>query len=189
MGERMMYAFTNNDMVNNEEDSSWYAIRTYHCKEMQLVDYLQGRGLTCFVPMTYVKDNSSEADLHRLVPAIHNFVFVRKTLPERVIQRIFQECCIMMSVYKNDNNEYYEIPNREMNDIRFLCDPTFANVQVIDSDEVEERAGKEVVIVQGPFKGLQGKLIRQQRKYYFIKTVIGIGIMVRISRWYCKVIE
>ena len=177
-------------MMNDKQDSNWYAIRTYHCKELQLVDYLQSRGLTCFVPMTYVKDTDMDSqELHRLVPAIHNFVFVRKTLPERVIQQIFQESCIMMSVYKNDNNEYYEISNHEMNDIRLLCDPGFANVQILDYEEAEAKTGKEVIIVQGPFKGLQGKLHRQQRKYYFIKTVIGIGIMVRASRWYCKVIE
>lgn len=184
-----MYALFILGMVNDEQNSCWYAIRTYHCKEMQLVDYLQGRGLSCFVPMTYVKNtNADSMDDHRLVPAIHNFVFVRKTLPDRDIQRIFQECCIMMSVYKNEHNEYYEISNHEMNEIRFLCDPSFADVKIIDSEEAEAKTGKEVVVVQGPFKGLQGKLIRQQRRYYFIKTVIGIGIMVRISRWYCKVI-
>lgn len=176
--------------MNGKQGVCWYAIKTYHCKELQLVDYLQSRGLTCFVPMTYVKETLNDSEVfHRMVPAIHNFVFVKKTLSERVIQHIFEECCIMMSVYKNDNNDYYEISDEEMNDMRLLCDPGFANVQILDYEEAKNMTGKEVVIIQGPFKGLQGKLHRNQRRYYFIKTVIGIGVMVRISRWYCKVID
>jgi len=53
-------------------------------------------------------------------------------------------------------------------------------------DEAENLIGKEVRVTVGPFKGSVGKLVRRNKQYYFLKIVTGLGIMVRISRWYCE---
>jgi ribosomal protein L24 len=50
--------------------------------------------------------------------------------------------------------------------------------------EAEAMIGKEVRVVAGPFKGSTGKLVRKNKQYYFLKAVIGMGVMVRVSRWY-----
>ena len=36
---------------------------------------------------------------------------------------------------------------------------------------------------------MTGKLHRVKNKYYFIKTLAGFGVMIRISRWYCEVMK
>ena len=32
----------------------------------------------------------------------------------------------------------------------------------------------------------KGKLVRKSKQYYFLKVIIGVGVMVRIPRWYCE---
>lgn len=175
--------------MNEKESIVWYAIRTFHCKELQLQDYLRQQGLICFVPMTYETKTENGENTREMVPAVHNFVFVRKTKEEREMAKIFKECNIMMRVYTNEQQRYYEIPDREMNDIRLMCDPDFHGVEILDMEEMSAKASKNVLITQGPFKGLRGKLVRIQRQFFFVKVVVGIGIKIRISRWYCKVID
>ena len=52
--------------------------------------------------------------------------------------------------------------------------------------EAEATLGKDVRVINGPFKGAVGRLVRKNKQYYFLKIVIGIGVMVRVSRWYCE---
>ena len=52
--------------------------------------------------------------------------------------------------------------------------------------EAEAMVGKDVRVINGPLKGTVGKLVRKQKQYYFLKAFIGLGVMVRISRWYCE---
>ena len=59
-------------------------------------------------------------------------------------------------------------------------------VEFMDAAEAEAKPGMEVEVVHGQFAGIRGKLHKSNQKYWFIKTVGGISVMLRISRWYCK---
>lgn len=70
--------------------------------------------------------------------------------------------------------------------MRMLCDPRF-NALIFELPESGDiTVGHAVRILSGPFKGFTGRLIRKSKKYYFVKTIAGIGVMVRISRWNCE---
>ena len=53
-------------------------------------------------------------------------------------------------------------------------------------DTIMVKVGKEVRVVHGPFAGITGRLVRKRNEYYFIKTMMEVGVMLRISRWYCE---
>jgi hypothetical protein len=44
-------------------------------------------------------------------------------------------------------------------------------------------------VTNGPLKGLTGKLVRQSRKYYLLKEVPGMAVMIKVTRWCCKPLE
>jgi hypothetical protein len=75
-----------------------------------------------------------------------------------------------------------------MVELRMLCDPQYKTSVILTQDEADALIGKEVRVVAGPFKGSVGRLVRKSKEFYFLKTVIGMGVMVRISRWYCEAI-
>ena len=56
-------------------------------------------------------------------------------------------------------------------------------------DEAENLIGKEVRVIQGPMKGSIGRLVRKNKHFFFLKIVTGMGVMARISRWYCEPIQ
>ncbi len=169
---------------------TWYAIRTFNCQEQKVSRYLSEKGLVHFIPMTFVQlepeDESEEKPKRVLVPAIHNLLFVQKTGTHHEMYRMLSECSIPTSIFRQPGMQTpCEISDREMVELRMLCDPQFTNSVYMSQGEAEAMVGKEVRVTAGPFKGSVGRLVRKNKQYYFLKAIIGMGVMVRISRWYC----
>lgn len=176
--------------------TTWYALRTFHRQEKKVSLFLTELQLQHFIPMAYStqmaqskkgEDDASEPVKPMLVPAVHNLVFVRKSLSQKEMLKALAECTTPIYVFRSqDSHRPCEISNREMEELRMLCDPQYEASVFVTQAEAEAMIGKEVRVVAGPFKGTVGRLVRKKKQYYFLKTVIGMGVMVRISRWYCE---
>src|SRR5574344_1918890 len=136
--------------MKNDNLGCWYAIRTFNCKELEISKFLTEKGLTNFVPMAYAEkfEKANEKPKKILVPVIHNYLFLQKTIPELEVMK------------KDGSNEYCEISESEMAEFRLLCDPNFESSVFMKADEAEAKPGKNVVIIHGPFSGVHGKLHR-----------------------------
>lgn len=171
---------------------SWYALRTFNCQERKISRWLTEKGCTHFIPMTYsemVKVQEGEKPRRVLVPVVHNLIFIEKTSTDKEMMQLLEECVWPVSLFrKADSNQPCEIPARDMVELRMLCDPAYTDSQFLTQSEAEALVGKEVRVVHGPFKGAVGRLVRKQKHYYFLKVVVGLGVMVRVSRWYCEAI-
>lgn len=177
-------------MCNNKEHT-WVVIRTFNRREGVLSEFLRQRGVTHFIPVHYAEKfaGSDRKPRRVLVPIIHNFVFICKSMPMAELESLLSECAIPLYILKTkETNQPAEISNREMLDFRMLCDPAFQNQVTVRQaeDETDASIGREVEIVHGAFKGVRGRLYRKQKQYWFIKTLVGISIELRITRWFCK---
>ncbi|MBQ9230753.1 MAG: UpxY family transcription antiterminator [Prevotella sp.] len=172
-------------------ENSWLVIRTFNRREMEVGAFLKEKGLTYFIPMTYKeKVVSNELKPRRvLVPVVHNYVFLQKPDEGSDIRNILTECRVPLQLMKNKGDDKVsEISNKEMTDFRLLCDPDYVKtpLEFLDAEEAETKPGREVEVIHGQFAGIHGKLYKSGKKYWFIKTVGGVSVMLRISRWYCK---
>ena len=168
----------------------WYAVRTFNCQELKVSEFLTENGKEHFIPMTYVERHTRQGQTKRvLAPVIHNMLFVRKDESARRMSRLFAECMVPLNVLRREgSSEFYEIPDCQMTEFRALCDPGFEGTLFLTGEEAEAKPGKEVRIVHGPFSGMTGKLCRVKNNFYFVKILAGVGVMMRISRWYCQVL-
>lgn len=172
-------------------ENSWLVIRTFNRKEMEIGSFLKKNGLPYFIPMTYKEKvvGGEQKPRKVLVPVVHNYVFLQKTMQEDELCRLLTDCLIPLQLMKSKGDEKVcEITDREMREFRLLCDPDYVTtpVEFMDAAEAEVKPGREVEVVHGPFAGIRGKLHKSNQKYWFIKTVGGVSVMLRISRWYCK---
>ena len=175
----------------NSESKTWVVIRTFNRREMNISSFLHQNGLAHFIPMTYREkfEGYDQKPRKVLVPVIHNYIFLEKTLPVDALLHLLAQCPVPLLLMRNKGDDHIcEIPDRDMTEFRLLCDPEFSGTTFLEQDEAEALPGKEVEIVHGQFMGVRGKLYKKNQKYWFIKTVAGISVMLRISRWYCKVI-
>lgn len=176
------------------EENTWYAIRTFNCQERKVSHFLEEKGYTHFIPMAYsksaIENKTNEAPQRKLVPAIHNLLFVlRKGSAQETLKEL-SECTVPLNIFRHPGEkEFCEISSQDMIELRMLCDPQFQTSVFMTQPEAEAMVGKEVRVITGPFKGSIGRLVRKNKQYYFLKTVIGMGVMVRISRWYCEAIN
>lgn len=169
----------------------WYILHTFNCQELRVGDYLASKGKTYFIPMMYKEKVNREGRHKRvLLPVVHNLVFLQKDDSEVNLLSLLSESPVLVYVLrKQHTQDFVEVPDREMLEFRTLCDPNFSDVCFVSDNEAEMKPGKMVEVVHGPFKGMVGKLHRAQGKFYFIRSLAGLGVMIRISRWYCKALK
>jgi len=55
----------------------------------------------------------------------------------------------------------------------------------VSEQEAKLKQGARVIVKYGPLKGLSGRLVRQSKKYFLLKEVPGMGVMLKVSRWCC----
>ena len=173
----------------HKEEQIWTVVRTFNRHEQVVCDFLKQEGISCFVPMRYVeKQIADEPKPHRvLVPVIHNYVFVGLSIPINQFVTLLSKCTTPLYILKAKGTDHpVEISNREMMEFRMLCDPTFEQQMTFIQYDEEPKVGKEVEIVHGPFAGIRGRLYRKQKKYWFVKTIAGISVELRITRWFCR---
>ena len=65
---------------------------------------------------------------------------------------------------------------------------TLEHVSGLSADEARHKAGSMVEVCHGPLKGLTGRLVRENHKYFLLKEVPGMGVMLKVTRWCCKVL-
>lgn len=169
----------------------WYILRSFNCQELKVSQFLTEKGKHHFIPMMYVEKPDRKGNLRRvLAPVVHNLIFLEKDDSQRNLMQLLEECPVTCyALRKEDSSEWCEVPDREMIEFRALCDPNFSDTHIMTQDDAEAKPGKMVRVVHGPFTGMTGKLHRVKNKFYFIKTLAGFGVMIRISRWYCEVMK
>ena len=57
----------------------WYALRVTYSRELALKEYLDTQHIESFIPMHYEYMEKDGRRLRKLVPAVHNLVFVHST--------------------------------------------------------------------------------------------------------------
>ena len=172
------------------KDFSWIVLRTFNRHERLLSEFLKEKGLTCFVPMRYKERLAGgNGKPKQLIPVIHDYVFLENTLTKEHLEGLLSKCPTPLYVLKSKETDCpFEIPSREMAEFRLLCDPDFEGlIEFSLNDDI--KVGKEVEIVHGPFSGVRGRLYRKQKQYWFVKTLAGLSVELRITRWYCKPID
>ena len=124
-------------------------------------------------------------------PVVFNLVFVKKNKEECELRRIFANARFKMSVIRKDKvaGTYYEIPSKQMLDFMLMCSPEIEMRKFLSATETKLKSGTPVIVKHGPLKGLTGRLVRSSKKYFLLKEVPELGVMIKVSRWCCAPIE
>lgn len=170
------------------KEDIWFAVRTFYCKEESVARYLSSHGIEHFIPQRYQEEVTLDGERKRkLVPAVHNLLFIKSTISEKEMKDIISQCPVSVSVIKNqESKKYYQIPNSQMVEFRAICDPNYKDTLYVEQEVAEARVGEEVRVVRGQFTGLKGKLVRYKNRSYVVIVLAGLGVMIHIPKWYCR---
>ncbi|MDD7529853.1 MAG: UpxY family transcription antiterminator [Prevotellaceae bacterium] len=173
----------------NHDNLPWCAIRLFSLRWKAVNEYLRENGMETFVPMTYVDYEDENGHVKRkLKPVVSNLVFVRKTVESTLLSDLVYRSPYKMSLIKRNKKDtrIAEIPAGQMEEFKLMCNPEVEMRKFISEEEAKLKAGDPVEVIFGPFKSLSGRLVRQNHKYYLLKEVPGMAVMLKVSRWCCK---
>lgn len=177
----------------HEEDTlPWFAVRLFMAKPQLVMDYLTEQQLPYFIPMEYVDVEDKDHHIRQqLRPVVRNLVFIKKSKSEKTIRQLLMEAPFKSSVIRKskDDSRYYEIPAKQMFEFQAMCNPEIAMRKFLSEEQAKLKPGTPVYVKYGPLKGLSGRLVRSNKKYFLLKEIPCMGVMLKVARWCCKPLQ
>lgn len=162
-------------MGTTETDLKWFAIRVTYSREMALKSYLDQCGIESFIPMQYKEVVKGERRVRKLVPVIHNLVFVR--LNREKMDEIKKDISLKIPVRYIMNREKREplvVPDRQMHSFIAVAGAYDEQVVYLDTQAVSLREGDRVRITGGVFAGVEGVFIRIKGDRRVVVSIEGV---------------
>ena len=155
------------------EKKVWYAIRVTYNRELKVKAELDARGITNFVPMQYRREERKGVMVNRLVPSVHNLIFINIT-PSGM--REYRETTAMPIRYIMDREHHKPItvPNHEMENFIRVAGTYKEDLIYLNPEPGDFSEGERVRIIGGEFEGAEGIFVRIKRDRRVLINIPGV---------------
>ena len=141
------------------EKKLWYAIRVTYNRELKVKEELDERGITNFVPMQYRREERGGVMVKRLVPSIHNLIFICLTPTE---MKEYRQTTAMPIRYmmNRETRKPITVPDREMENFIKVAGTYEEKLIYLNPEPGDFSKGERVRIIGGMFAGAEGVFVR-----------------------------
>ena len=141
------------------EKKVWYAIRVTYNRELKVKDDLDTRGVVNFVPMQYRREERHGVMVKRLVPSVHNLIFVNMT-PSEMTEYKKTTSLPIRYIMNRETHKPIIVPNREMENFIKVAGTYDEQLIYLNPDPGDFIKGERVRIIGGDFAGAEGVFVR-----------------------------
>lgn len=149
------------DTIPAPTKKKWYAMRITYCREIAFKGYLDSRKLKNFIPMRYEEGYSGCRKYRKLVPVIHNLIFIYSS--KKLLDTIKKELEDRLPVHYIMDRELHRpivIPEKQMRDFIAVAGTYDEQLIWLDPSSTKFKKGDKVRITGGLLKGVEGVLTR-----------------------------
>ena len=135
-----------------------------------------------FVPMRFIEVKINEQIQQKIVPAVHNLLFVKATKEE--ITELKTSSILSSQIrYLMDHSTHRPlvIPEKQMNDFIAVSRQYEQPVLYVDPQEVALKKGDRVRIISGIWKGVEGKFVRIKKGLRVVIAIPGVAAVATAS--------
>ncbi|MCQ2069124.1 MAG: UpxY family transcription antiterminator [Bacteroidaceae bacterium] len=163
-------------------------MRATYSREQKAQQLLQEVGVECYIPMHLERSENGE----RYVPVVHNLIFVhtsRKFM--RDIKLRMEYMCPLRYMIDRSTGLPMVVRDKEMEDFMRVTAEMGSDIVYLDNPSIVVTKGTPIEIVCGPFRGVQGRLLRIRRDRKVVLQLAGV-VAIAISgipMEYCKVLQ
>ena len=154
----------------------WHVLRATYARELKVQTALQEKGIRTFIPMMWREK--------KLVPAVSGLVFALATREALDLYiRSFGDARPVNYYWDRTTNAPLTVPAKAMED--FITIASTLDEDLIYLTEVSDklREGQEVTILEGPFKGVQGRIVRIKKNR---RVMVELPGMMAVASTYVK---
>ena len=175
-----------------DDQHPWYAVQLYGLNQKELYDHLASQGIDAFVPLQDVDFVDREGQRrHELRPVVTNLLFLKKNVDDKQIVDILDVFKGHYYILRKERGSqiFYSIPSRQMYEFITMCNPELLMKRFLSEEEARMKPGARVLVHHGPLSGLTGRLVRSSGKYYLLKEIPGMAVMIKVTKWCCQPAE
>ena len=161
-------------MVSNDK-LYWFAVRVSYGRVLKFCSVLKEEGVECFVPMCTKKVEKNGKKMTVTVPAVSNLCFVHTTRVR------LNEYFLTMGdsryahfIWDTRTREPIVVPDKAMQD--FIQISQVMNDEALYLKDITSKLheGQKVRVTDGPFKGVEGVVLRIKRSRRVIVDFPGL---------------
>ena len=155
------------------EKKVWYAIRVTYNRELKVKEDLDARNIPCFVPMQYRREERNGVMVKRLVPSVHNLIFINLTPSE---MREYKETTQLPIRYimNRGTRKPITVPDREMENFIKVAGTYNEKLIYLNPEPGDFSEGERVRIIGGDFEGAEGIFVRIKRDRRVLVSIPGV---------------
>jgi transcription antitermination factor NusG len=150
------------------ESLAWYPMRVTYSRELKVKDCLDSMGIEDFIPMCKKVMTTTEGErAETLEPAVHNLIFIHSTIS--VINELKHKNRLLSSlrymVHRNlfvegAKDEILSVSDKEMDIFMRVTKRGDEEFVYLKYEDYIAEPGQHVVVTDGPFAGVEGKVKR-----------------------------
>lgn len=163
-------------------EHEWYVLRATYSRELKIQEMLREKGVRTFIPMMWRKRVVAGKTEKKLVPAVSSlcFVYWDRESVDRFI-RSFGDSRPVNYYWDRASEAPLKVPEKAMDD--FMKVASTMDEDLIYLTEISEklREGQTVKVKDGPFKGVEGKIVRIRKSRRILVEIPG---MVAVATTY-----
>ncbi len=156
-------------------DVVWYAIRVTYSREMALKEYLDTLQVENFIPMRYELVNKGGKSVKKLVPIVHNLIFVKssRTVIDTVKMDVESKAPMRYMMDKSTNQPII-VPNQQMQHFIAVAGSLDEQLIYLDPTEINFKKKDKVRIIGGLFAGVEGEFVRIRGDRRVVVAIPGV---------------
>ena len=155
------------------EEKVWYAIRVTYNRELRVKEDLDARGITNFVPMQYRREERNGRMVKRLVPSVHNLIFINLTPSEMKDYKMSTDLPIRY-IMNRETHKPITVPNHEMENFITVAGTYDEKLIYLNPEPGDFSKGERVRIIGGDFAGAEGIFVRVKGDRRVLINVQGV---------------
>lgn len=172
----------------------WYAMSATFGRELKAKAFLESKAVQCFIPMRHkVVSDRKQGRVRKLVPAIHNLIFVYTTKERIQALKSVAEYLQYLTRPVNGKNVPIVVPEHQMQQFIAVCSSHNEDLVYLSPDEINIEKGTPVRIVGSSFDGVEGTFVKvdKSRKKRVVVLVQGVAavMLAEFSDGYLEVLK
>ncbi len=154
-------------------DKVWFALRVTYNREIKVKSELDGMGIESFIPMCYkdfVRDGRKQ---RKLVPSIHNLIFVKMTSDGMKKYKAETSLPIRYIMDKSSRKPII-VPEYQMRNFMAVAGTNDEGLIYFSPEELQAKKGDRVRITGGIFEGCEGTFMRLKGDRRVVVSIPGV---------------
>lgn len=173
------------------DQTFWFAMRSSYCRELKAQDLLLHDNFICYVPTHQERIERKGRIIQRSAAVVHNLIFVQST--RNILdpwKRLHEGDAALRYIMDKSTHLPLVVDDKSMEDFIRVTQGSDDALLYLDNPDVVLTKGQKVEIVLGPFKGVQGYILRIRKDRRVVITLSGLVsvALATMPRSYFKII-